>query len=140
LKNCFAECFTLALSKETFAECFFFALALGKESRLSGTRHSLLCRVQRLCRVFFIWQSPWRSAKKRIPVVYRVTTEEIGASVIQTVFKFSTQALSPYYKIITDTIHDYSTVAEFSPEDFAVPCIPKSPENRKKNEWPQTIC
>jgi hypothetical protein len=70
---------------------------------------------------------------------YRVTTEEIGTPVIQTVFKFSTQALSPYYKIITDMIHDYSTVAEFSSEDFAVPCIPESPENRKKNEWPQPI-
>jgi hypothetical protein len=23
LKNCFAECFTLALGKEVFAECFF---------------------------------------------------------------------------------------------------------------------
>jgi hypothetical protein len=32
LKNYFAECFTLALSKEAFAECFFFAL--GKETSL----------------------------------------------------------------------------------------------------------
>jgi hypothetical protein len=32
LKNCFAECFTLALGKEAFAECFF--LALGKETSL----------------------------------------------------------------------------------------------------------
>jgi hypothetical protein len=32
LKNCFAECFTLALGKEAFAECFF--LALGKEVSL----------------------------------------------------------------------------------------------------------
>jgi hypothetical protein len=32
LKNCFDECFTLALGKEAFAECFF--LTLGKETSL----------------------------------------------------------------------------------------------------------
>jgi hypothetical protein len=31
LKNCFVECFTLALGKEAFTECF---LALGKETSL----------------------------------------------------------------------------------------------------------
>jgi hypothetical protein len=67
LKNCFAECFTLALDKEAFAECFFFALiketclpsvfylTLGKaffaecrgfaECFLFGSRQSLLCQA-----------------------------------------------------------------------------------------------
>jgi hypothetical protein len=85
LKNCFAECFTLALGKEAFAECFF--LALGKEvslpsvffgsrqrnffaeSRLSDARQRLLCRVQRLCRVFFIWLS----AKPSLPSARKKT-------------------------------------------------------------------
>jgi hypothetical protein len=59
LKNCFAECFTLALGKEAFAECFFwhsaknkkhlakkflcrvFFLALGKETSLPSVFYSL---------------------------------------------------------------------------------------------------
>jgi hypothetical protein len=63
LKNCFAECFTLALGKEVFAEFFFFAVSLpravyrtlGKaffaecigfaECFLFGSRQSLLCRA-----------------------------------------------------------------------------------------------
>jgi hypothetical protein len=59
LKNFFAKCFTLALGKKVFAEFF---LTLGKVTSLPSvflfdTRQSLLCRVQRLCRVFFIWLS-----------------------------------------------------------------------------------
>jgi hypothetical protein len=55
LKNCFAECFTLALGKEAFAECFFGSRQRNffAESRLSDARQSLLWRV------FF-----WLSAKK----------------------------------------------------------------------------
>jgi hypothetical protein len=62
LKNCFAECFNLALGKEAFAECFFYtrqrnffakcflfdtrqSLLGFTECFLFGTRQNLLCRV-----------------------------------------------------------------------------------------------
>jgi hypothetical protein len=40
LKNYFAECFTLALGKESFAECFF--LTLGKETSLPSVFYLML--------------------------------------------------------------------------------------------------
>jgi hypothetical protein len=60
LKNCFAECFTLALGKEAFAECFFGTRQRNffAESRLSDARQSLLCRV------FFIWLSATPEKKR----------------------------------------------------------------------------
>jgi hypothetical protein len=72
LKNCFAECFTLALGKTAFAEYF---LALGKETSLPSVFYVTLGKAFFAeCRGFadcFLFSR--RSTKKRIPVVICAT-------------------------------------------------------------------
>jgi len=88
LKNCFAECFTLALGKEAFAECFFFWLSakklLCREPFIGRSAKASLPSAEALPSVFYLAlgkaffaerpkknarQSLRRSAKKWIPVV-----------------------------------------------------------------------
>jgi hypothetical protein len=85
LKNCFAECFTLALDKEAFAECFFWHSAKKLLCREPFIGRSSLPSAEALPSVFYLAlgkaffaerqkkkrsaKPPARSAKKRIPVV-----------------------------------------------------------------------
>jgi hypothetical protein len=60
LKNCFAECFTLALGKEAFAECFFFG---SRQRSFFAECFFWLSAKKLLCREPFIG----RSAKASLP-------------------------------------------------------------------------
>jgi hypothetical protein len=54
--------------------------------------------------------------------------------IIQTVYKvFILKALSPNYKIITNSVYDQPAIGVLPPKDCTIPGIPKPPENSKTN-------